>query len=203
MGNKILLLRYSDFNGVNTIDAHKKVIEQCGSCWWAKIGKQPQVSYLSDYLNQETKIILLYTAGSLHKCILDDVRRSRPNDKYPDYYNKDIFGKDNEPTVFFKLLSIERMELECLEDYVVSSSGKKVLEDLKKTISSYMFIQHKDLPLPPKPKPREKKIKQVPVFDKFSCVYKKDGICSNSRCVNYKYQCERPQYCTRQKMVKK
>lgn len=59
IGNRILLLRYSDFHGVDTIAEHKKVISSKGHCWWAKIGKQPSEKYLKSFLLQEEKIVLL------------------------------------------------------------------------------------------------------------------------------------------------
>ena len=47
----ILLLRYSDNHGVNTVQAHIDVIEKHGFCWWAKLGKkQPSESYLNEFL---------------------------------------------------------------------------------------------------------------------------------------------------------
>ena len=203
MSNKILLLRYSDFHGVDTIEEHTMVIKECGRCWWAKIGKQPSVKYLQQYLEQGERIVLLYSAGVLYKCTLGTVLRERPTSQYPPYYDRDIFDKENEPTVYFELLSIEKINLGFLDDYVICSSGKDVVYDLKKTISSYMFIQHRDLPLPSKPKPREKnkKNRQL-IFDKNSCVYKKEGYCNSRTCVNYKYKCERPQYCLKQKPIK-
>lgn len=202
MSNKVLLLRYSDFHGIDTIAAHMEIIQQYGRCWWAKIGKQPSPTYLQGFFEQEEKIALLYTSGVLYKCRIGSVLRSRPENHYPPYYDRDIFGKDNEPQVFFELLSIEEIELNYLDDYVVCSSGKEVLYDLKKTISSYMFIQHNSIPLPPKPerKPRQQKLKKA-VIDKNSCVYKKDGMCGNRTCVNYRYECERPQYCLKQKPI--
>ena len=56
--SKILLLRYSDFKGVNTINAHKEVVDAVGSCWWAKLGKQPSANYLSSFIKQEEFSIL-------------------------------------------------------------------------------------------------------------------------------------------------
>lgn len=202
MSNKVLLLRYSDFHGIDTIKAHAEVIQENGRCWWAKIGKQPSQKYLQDFVEQNEKIVLLYTAGALFIGRLGSVRRGRPESCYPSYYERDIFDKDNEPEVYFELLSIEEIELDFLEEYVICSSGKEVLYDLKKTISSYMYIQHKSIPLPPKPERKPKKVKpRKAVLDKNSCIYKKQGNCGNRNCINYKYECERPQYCIKQKPI--
>jgi len=201
MNNRILLLRYSDFHGVHTIAEHQKVINQRGHCWWAKIGKQPSEKYLDEFLSQDERTVFLYTADHLHKCSLGTVIRERPANDYPDYYKRDIFGSEEEPTVYFELCSIEEIDLSCLDNYLICSSGKEVLYDLKKTISSYMFIQDRNIPLPPKPAPRSTKPKKV-VLDQSSCVYKKDGVCTNRSCVNYSYECLRPRYCLKQRPIK-
>lgn len=203
---KILILRYSDSHGIDTIKEHSAVIQECGSCWWAKIGKQPSPEYIEKIMQQEDKIILLYTAGILYRATLLNVMRERPQSRYPAYYEKYIFNTDQEPSVYFELSSIVREELTFLEDYVISSSGKEALYDLKKTISSYMFVQHKSIPIPQKPKrviPEKKKVEIKYVYDRTGCVYKKNGKCTNKSCVNYQYECTRPQYCLKQKPIKK
>ena len=201
--NKILLLRYSDFNGVDTVKEHKKVLASKGHCWWAKIGKQPRSKYLNSFLEKAHKIALLYTSGELYQCTLGKVINNRPTKDYPEYYNTDIFGTDLEPTTYFELLSIEKLEVAFLDDYVVCASGDKVRYALKKSISSYMFIQHKDLPLPPKPVPRGRRnIIQNVVIDKTSCKFKKEGKCNNKYCVDYEFECSNPQYCFKRRPIK-
>lgn len=201
MNDRILILRYSDFHGVDTIAAHQKVISESGHCWWAKIGKQPSERYLKEFLEQEKKIVLLYTSGQLYRSELGSVLRERPQSNYPSYYERDIFDQEDEPSVYFDLLSIKEIGLSFLDDYVICSSGKGALYDLKKTISSYMFIQDKSLPLPPKPEPRKRKPKKV-ALDQSSCVYKRDGKCANRSCINYEYECLRPRYCIKQRPIK-
>lgn len=99
--DKILLLRYSDFHGVNTIEEHIKVVKKKGACWWAKLGKTPSPKYISKYLENKSRIAFLYTAGSLHKCHVLDISDKRPEDSYPAYYDRDIFTNDEDvPSVF-------------------------------------------------------------------------------------------------------
>lgn len=204
---KILLLRYSDSRGVDTITEHKKIIDEYGSCWWAKIGKQPSPEYIKEILANEDRPVLLYTHRFLYKGQLGRIIRERPTDRYPAYYETQIFGTENEPSVYFELLSIEPENMEFLDDYIICSSGKPAQHDIKKSISSYMYLQHKSIPIPEKPlkwqtQTTEKKTPKKYQVDKSSCAYKKNGICSNKFCVNYKYECDRPQYCMRQKPLK-
>ncbi len=197
MQDRILLLRYSDAHGIDTISEHKAVINECGSCYWAKIGKQPRPVYLSTYLAQQKRMIFLSSGRALHVCLLKDVRWQRPEDKYPLYYNEEIFGKSNEPHLFFQIESMEKAPFALLDDYVVCNSYKPVSYDLKKTISSYMFIQHKDAPREEKKQQIRKHESVTPKVEKRNntCKYLSSGLCSNKRSVNYQYECIHPQSC--------
>ena len=196
MSNTILLLRYSDFKGIDTIAAHKEVIDSEGSCWWAKLGKQPSDKYLSAYLSQDERLIMLYTPGVLHLCTLGKVIHHRPTSNFPQYYKRDIFDGENEPTTYFELLSITKIDVNVLENYVIRVSGKGVIHDLKKTISSYMMIQDKDEPLPEKRKRMPAKKKTV-IYDNENCKSKKNGICKNMYCVRYNELCDIEKTCRR------
>lgn len=199
---KILLLRYSDFHGVNTIKEHIDVSKTDGMCWWAKLGKQPSSKYLQDYMSQTERICLLYKPGVLYKCKVLDVITHRPENNFPRYYKRDIFGKDIEPSVYFALSAIEEIDLSFLDNYIVCSSEKEVMYTLKKTISSFMFIQHVSAPRKPKSPPkakRETNKRDIKKTDLKGCVYRVDGSCTNRKCINYQYECTRPNLCTRQK----
>ena len=139
----ILLLRYSDFNGIDTIKEHIEVIKQTGSCWWAKIGKTPSSSYIDKYMAVEPHIAFLYTAGSLHRCLINEVSDKRPTNNYPCYYDRDIFMKlERTPSLFFRLSDIEQVELSVLDNYVVESLENRH-STIEKTISSYFYYKTK------------------------------------------------------------
>lgn len=195
MNTTVLLLRYSDFKGVDTIAAHKEVLNSNGSCWWAKIGKQPSKKYLMSFLNQDDKTVFLYTPGVLHVCKIGRVIRHRPTENYPSYYERDIFNREDEPETYFELLSMETTDISLLENYVVRVSGKPAVHDLKKTISSYMLLQDKNAPLPEK-KTRVRK-KKIITYDNSRCKSNKNGICRNSYCVNYQRVCNCEKTCRR------
>lgn len=203
--SEVLLLRYSDFNGVATILEHQKVIDECGSCWWAKIGKKPSPSYLQPFIENCPFKAFLYTAGVLHKCTVEEVSFIFPPDRFPSYYLRDI----NQPSgdafagVFFRLSEITSVDLSALDDYVVKTSGKTISHDLKKSISSYYTLQLKELWIKPEKKVRPKPAKLPPqkVTDPNACKYRIDGKCSNRRCVNYLYECDRPSFCIKRKPI--
>ena len=141
----------------------------------------------------------MLSIGKLVLCDCEGILRERPNNNYPAYYDRDVYSLEHEPKVYFKLKYIKELELNFLDDYIVRSSEKEVLYDLKKTISSYMFILHKDAPRKPKPKPRIRKTSIKPLNSK-ECIYRLNEACTNKRCINYKYECIHPDLCTKQKI---
>jgi len=202
---KVLLLRYSDFQGYDTIKEHEAIIAASGYCWFGKFGKIISAKYLTKFMmGRAPYIVFLYTAGVLHKCQMDAVTYERPSTGYPEYYDSFLFKKEDfTPHVFLRLISIEPISLDALEQYVVVSSGKPILYDLKKTISSFIIIQDKDNWAPPVKKERAKKEKtlaQTNPRDPNSCIYQKNNMCTNRRCVSYSYECDRPSSCIKQKV---
>ena len=202
---KALLLRYSDFQGYDTIEEHKAVIHSFGYCWFGKFGKKISSKYLSQFMGDSTScMVFLYTAGVLHKGQMNAVSYERPINGYPVYYDDFLYKKEDFiPQVFLRLTSIESVALDTLEQYVVVSSGKPILYDLKKTISSFIIIQDRDDWVPPVKKRRvvkEKPVQRVNPVNTNSCVYRKGGSCTNRRCINFSYECDRPSSCAKQKL---
>lgn len=203
--NIVLLLRYSDFNGIDTIKEHENIIRDKGFCWWVKLGKTPSSTYIQKFRETHSDIAFLYTAGILYKCRILDISNNIPLDSYPKYYDRDIFPiPSNANVLFFKITDIEPIPLDELENYLVLRSGKSVLYNLKKSISSYFLIQNKDNWVKPIHNIRQKRIekKQQPSINKSSiCKYQKASLCSNRLCINYGYQCERPNMCLKFKHI--
>ena len=59
INEKTLLLRYSDFHGVDTVSAHQKVVAEDDRCWCAIIGKQPSEN-TCPRLGDKKKLIACY-----------------------------------------------------------------------------------------------------------------------------------------------
>ncbi|MCC7571182.1 hypothetical protein KO465_07660 [Candidatus Micrarchaeota archaeon] len=202
---EFLLLRYSDILAIKTIEEHNNVLEERGFCWFGRFGKKPSQKYIDTFLGLNDPHIVLYSKlrgqGIAYYCKCEDVSYSRPKDAFPKYYFEVLFGTEKEPVVYFKLTSIERIDADVLEDYVVASSEKELVHDLNKSLSSFFLVKHKDLPRKPKVIKKEKG-KPPRVANSKLCIYKKEGYCNNKRCINYKYECTRPQYCLKQKIQK-
>lgn len=94
-----LVLRFGDelAGGYNTIDEHKKVLDQRGCVWFGKVGKpvgERKVKRLMSQI-QEGEPTYLYLASRrpgkllLHRGLLEIVQRERPKhmaDAIPGYY---------------------------------------------------------------------------------------------------------------------
>ena len=197
----ILLLRYSNYHGIDTIAEHQKVIDQKGYCWFGKIGKIPSQKYISLYQKEEGNIAYLYTYGILHECRITEISFERPDDGTPSYYEHELYiNKDLTPQIFFKLEYIKEVDIDILDNYLVSSSGKDIKYDLKKSISSYYLIRDKKAGFTPKARRKvSTTIHKIEVPK--DCIFrnKENNTCMNSKCINYTYDCIGAQRCIKQK----
>lgn len=199
----ILLLRYSNYHGIDTIDEHKKVIDKNGYCWFGKIGKIPSQKYISTFQKEEDNIAYLYTYGILHECRISEISFERPIDGTPSYYEHELYIKEDlTPQIFFKLDYIKEADVDILDNYLVVSSGKDIKYDLKKSISSFYLIRDKKAGFTPRKKrqtntttfspPKKAKIPK-------DCVFNDNNTCLNPKCINYNYDCIGAQRCVKQK----
>ena len=80
---KILLLRYANNKGIDTILEHMDIAENEEFCWWAKLGKKPGVKYLERFFEEGDGTAFLYKPGSIHRCKIIGVSETQPIDHYP------------------------------------------------------------------------------------------------------------------------
>lgn len=198
-GQKLLILRYGKQIIENCIELHQEVIEEFGYCWFGKLGTVPSKKSIDAVLEEENPSIILYARGLAFLCVIGEVTYDKPEKGYPDYYNAELYDKCSYPTIYFKLASIEQIDVNELEKFTVISSGNSAINTLMHSMSSFLFISYGKAEiskLEPKEKPKVNKKGKLPEND---CVYKKDGICSLKSFVNYQYECNRPSTCMRQR----
>ena len=195
----VLLIRYSNYYGIDTIKEHVEVIEKYGYCWFGKFGKKPSESYINKLMKDGSIYAFLYTRGVLHLGKIIDVSYEKPREGCPDYYLSRLYGTDMEPVIYFKLTMLQEENVGRLDDYLVPFSGKEAMYTLNKSLSSYIVIRHKDATQEPKKEKVKRVRKEKAIVDKSTCMYRKDGLCDNKRCINYQYECMHPNLCTKQK----
>ena len=196
---KILVLRY----GVNIIEdcieRHKEVIEKYGYCWFGKIGRSPSEKVLKDVLPVAPGTVILYSRAGVYICELEEISVKTPQLGYPDYYETDIFNTGLQLSMYFKLKNIVDMNVSDLSNYIVSSSRNNLMDTLNKSMNSFFAVELRGSVLIREEvilKPTRKKIE---ILGEKDCYYRKDEKCVNKSCVNYQYECLRPDVCLKQK----
>lgn len=205
-GQKILVLRYGNNIISDCIEKHQEVIKEYGYCWFGKIGTSPSTKIINALLAEDEPEIILYKKGKAHMCRLEEISDKKPDKGYPDYYQEYLYDQLIFPKVYFKLTSIEEIELKELDKCIVCSSLSHLMDTLNRSMSSFIFamvpdpnakaINVKEQTKGEKTKPTRKK---KDLLDKNDCVYRKDGKCSNRSCISYQYECEHPSVCIKQK----
>lgn len=199
-GQKLLVLRYGKQIVQNCIELHQEIIEEKGYCWFGKLGTVPSKKSIDAVLEEEKSSIILYARGSAFLCEINEVTYDKPDEGYPDYYKNELFDKFTFPTIYFKLASMESLNVNELEKFTVISSGNSAINTLLHSMSSFLFISYGKTDVT-KADPIEKKKTMTRKKEKLpenDCVYKKDGKCSLKSFVNYQYECERPSTCMKQ-----
>lgn len=198
-GQNLLVLRYGKQIIENCIELHKEKIDELGYCWFGKLGTVPSKKSIDAMLNEENPMLILYARGSAYICEVSEVMYDKPNKGCPDYYQVELFDNLSFPTVYFKLNSIEPLDINDLEKFTVVSSGNTAINTLLHSMSSFLFVSFgKSQCIVDKPKEKKKAVKKEKLAEN-DCVYRKDGRCGLRSFVNYQYECDRPANCIRQK----
>ena len=207
IGDRFLVLRYS--NGIyNTIQQHKDVLQQCGYCWFGKIGMSPSEQNIRSILDPDRMLAVLYCQGDAFICDILDLTGEQPSEGYPQYYESFMYNRGVYPKMYFKLGSIEPLDKDIFAKCIAFKSRKPLFDTVSRSMASFFYGEYpsETTPLPEriekprKPRTTAEKRKKAPVaVDNNSCIYKIDGRCTNRRCISYEYECDRPRSCAKQK----
>lgn len=198
-GQKLLVLRYGKQIIENCIELHQTKIEELGYCWFGKLGTIPSKKSIDAMFVEENPMLILYARSSAYICEVSEVIYDKPNEGVPDYYQAELFDKLSFPTVYFKLISIEPLDINALEKFTVVSSGSTAINTLMHSMSSFLFVSYGKSQITVE-KPKEtKKVSKREKLAENDCMYRKEGRCGLRGFVNYQYECDRPAYCIRQK----
>mgnify|MGYP000198128905 FL=1 len=198
-GQKLLILRYGKQIVDDCIELHQEVIENTGFCWFGKLGTVPAKKSIEAMLSEENPMLILYARNNAFICKVSDVIYDKPINGFPDYYRTELYDKKKFPTVYFKLTSIEVMNVMELNKFIVVSSGNRAINTLMHSMSSFLFVSYgKSLDIEDKVVSMKKSVKKEETVSA-DCMYRHDGYCGLKGFVNYQYECERPNNCIRQK----
>ncbi len=192
---EVLMLRYSNTFQEDCMNLHIQVNKKCGYCWFGKIGRAPSDKLITKILKNKHPQLMLYSLGEQYLCELLDVSKSRPSNGFPEYYKKVLFSSGMEPSIYFKLGAMKKLERKNLEKYYIISSGRSLLETVGKTMSAFLVIgEKKEGFTEPAHLARNRKQKNASNTSSI-CKYQKDGLCNCKTSINYQYECDRPRMC--------
>lgn len=192
-GQKVLVIRYGANIVADCIERHMEVVDEYGFCWFGKIGTSPSAKVLDAVLTEEEPTIILYSKGVSYKASLIEVSKNKPVEAYPSYYNEHLYAKEIHPSTYFKIKDLRKMDVNELEEYSVASSGNRLLFTLYSSMSSFFLAQYGRSQAVVKKK--DVKTVSKTVTGNKDCKFQEQGRCCNKRCVNYQYECVRPELC--------
>ena len=194
-GQNILVLRYSSAIRIDIIEQHQAIIAERGYCWYGKLGGITREIVIHAIKISESPIIMLYSKGKAFLCDFVEMTTEKPIDGYPKYYDEQQIY----PSCYFKLTSIEPVDLSILNHLYVRSSKRKLSEVFsKQCMSSTLLVAYDEIKDLPK-YVNTQRSRSNEKLGKENCRFKKQGICTLSSCINYQYECDRPSACAKQK----
>ncbi len=140
-GKKLICIRFVDLGGFDCIGEHNKLIKQNGYVWFAKIGNKIATKVVEKMIDDETPYLLLKDPRKAYIAEFSEFCEVTPSDGgYPDYYKTEI-PQSRIISTWFQLTSIKKVDdLAILNDVVLISSRRPILETTKKSMASHFFI---------------------------------------------------------------
>lgn len=179
---KFMILRYSNSIVHDCISQHKGLINSLGYCWFGKIGNIPSEKILHAVYAEKDPCIVLYKKGDSYLCQTDGYSTERPEIGYPEYYDTEVLN----PSVYFRLTSIEKCNDDLFKNSVVISTGNFAEDALYHSRIPFTLCKYED----------ERLYQRLPSDQ---CRYNREGFCTNRVCVSYNCYCERPSSCMKQR----
>lgn len=182
-GTKIYVIRYSEKPYKNCMYEHKQVEKEVGYCWFAKWGKKVSENTLKEILTDKA-LILLYYKNKSFLADLIEYSFTPPMSGYPDYYDEVVFQDYERIAVYLKLKKIREVDSDIIEKLITNSTGRVVDEIFHHSSCSNVYsTYYEDI--------------TSELQDGDACIYIRKKRCSNKKCVNYDYFCEKPMQCTK------
>lgn len=194
-GQNVLVLRFSPNIKKDIIEQHQDIISKLGFCWYGKLGGVTSEHVIHAIMQTPNPMIMLYCKGRVFLCDFVEMTTEKPKNGYPEYYDTELLY----PSCYFKLTSIESVDMDILSHFYVRSSERKLSDVFShQCMSSTLFVAYEEIIDLPK-YVKKTKVHDYNSLGKEECRYKKRGICTLTSSINYNYECERPSSCKKQK----
>ncbi len=142
---KTIALRFGDHFAPppGTIELHKQLINKNGFVWYGKLGSPISKSVKEEiFKNVEKKILLIHSGTSKrYWAYLDEIADLVPNkEEYPTYYA----DKSEKMKTWFRIIKIEDAPNNVMSKCIVTSSGLRLSDVSKHSMSPYFIIDLKE-----------------------------------------------------------
>lgn len=138
---KTIALRFGEHFSpeCGTISAHEEIIERLGYVWYGKMGSKISEKIIKEIMASDCPKILLIRSGKAERywAEIKAIQYEVPEkEAIPEYY------RENARTfkTWFKIERFVLAEKDVMSKYVVASSGKRLGEASKHSMSPYFII---------------------------------------------------------------
>lgn len=140
---KTIALRYGENLAPEsgTIAAHQELIDKLGYVWYGKFGSPVSQSVVQEILgNDEPRILLIHSGGQKRYWVyIEEIKREVPPlDAVPIYYRNIA----NKIKCWIKVVRIREATSNVMSQCTVTSSGKKLTEASRSSMSPYFIISY-------------------------------------------------------------
>lgn len=142
---KTLAFRYAETFAPEegTIKAHEKHIKKKGYVWMGKIGTAISEKIVKTIMDNKTpRVLLIQSGGTLrHWAYVSAISKEKPkDDEFPAYYK----GEVGRVKAWFKITKFEEAPKDIMSKSTVISSGAKLSEASKASMSPHFLIDVED-----------------------------------------------------------
>jgi len=143
----LIVVRYSNKYEKECILKHQEVIDKYGFVWFGKCGNVIRKENAESVLSQDKPKIILYSRTGSYICELKDISYEKQEKNIPAYYKELIDSKDEcgyelfKPSMYYALSSIQEIDSELLNQFVILKSGKNLYEIINKTMTTQMIVK--------------------------------------------------------------
>lgn len=138
---KLLIVRYSDLYEKDSMEKHIEVLKKIKYVYFGKFGSKPSEKNIKQIMKENSPKIILKSSKSVYICNLDSIVFDKPNKGIPAYYDEKIFNRNMKLSAYFKLTSIEKVDMKVIGKFTVVSSLSNLATALHKSMTSMMLIK--------------------------------------------------------------
>lgn len=142
IGQKVLLIKYSDIFIKNPIYEHIKILNDKGYVWFGKLGPSPSLETLKKILFENYYYVILYSSKSKpYLATVEKVIRKQPLFGLPNYYENLKTNGVLPFKTFFKIKSLEILDSSFIKEYILNSTKDPAYVAINNSMASLFILK--------------------------------------------------------------